>query len=74
LCLVSEYDGVELGKGCDTAIVAHLALGRCIDGMEDKEFGNAGASYHASANAHFRRLVNLVYLHRSVEQLSTLSQ
>lgn len=74
MCLVFEYDGVELRKGCDTAIVAHQALGGCIDGVEDEEFGNAGASYHASAKAHFKRLVNLVYLHRSVEQLSTLSQ
>ena len=54
--MVFEYDGIELGSGCDTAIVAHQALGGCVDGMEDEEFGNAGASYHASANAHFKGL------------------
>jgi hypothetical protein len=42
--------------------------------MEDNEFGNAGTSYHCCQRRTFPRLVNLDYLHRSVEQLSTLFQ
>jgi hypothetical protein len=42
--LVLEDDSVELGNACNLALVAHKALGDGVNGVEDGEFRDAGAT------------------------------
>ena len=42
--VVLEYDGIELGGGGDFIGVAHQSLGNCVDGVEDRQFSDSGAS------------------------------
>lgn len=42
--LLPENDGVQLSGRGDLALVAHQALGRGVDGVEDGEFGDTSRS------------------------------